>query len=221
MSLPGFRSCRGLLLAGLLLAGTAGCFDYRERVVFRRDLSGFLEIEYTVPVHPVSTRSAVAFLPIEREAIQDRYSSLFFLDRVELENYRVSYSMGSSRMFPLLAHVRYRLQFQRPVDLERLLLGRASVNHRRRQVVIRRSFPTTRPLHEDSGRLARRIHEITREQIEGRSMEFVVEVPPGFELGANLGRPQNGSWIFQLPLESTLQNTQDFSWRVSLTAPPP
>lgn len=207
---------RTKLLLLLFAIGLTGCFDYRERIVFKADLSGHIDIDYLVPVHPGSGRSVLAFLPIEFDRIQSRYSSLFFLERVEIQNYSVIYSMGDSLQFPLLARVRYRLDFGTPGELERLLPGRATVVARRRSVTIRRSFPAGRPLPENSARFPRRVLEQVRQNLEGGLMSFRVEVPEGFELSTNRGTLRGAGMDFRLPLEDTLTAAEDFNWRFQL-----
>ncbi len=202
------------LVLGLVCTG---CFDYHERIVFFRNLGGYLEIDYTVPVNPQNGHSVVAFLPIEYEAVRERYSTLFFLGRTPIENFSRSYGLGRSTDYPLLATVRYRLRFRNPAELERLLLGRATVVLRKGTLVVRRMFPTARPLPENGARLPQRILAHIQDHLEGRVMEFEVEAPPGMELVSNRGTLRApGSLALRLPLEATLSSKEDFFWRIAI-----
>lgn len=205
-----------VLPALLVLFCLSHCFDYSERIVFKRDLSGQIQIAYSVPINAQSGESALAFLPVERERIVGRYSSLFFLGQVDLQEYRLAYSLGDSLQFPLRAHVRYRVHFRVPSELERLLLGRSSVLQRRKDVTIRRSFPVARPLPEHSAPFPRRILAMVSEQLENRAMEFRVDAPAGYELSSNYGTARGPALLFRLPLERTLSGKEDIAWRVSL-----
>ncbi|MBL8019153.1 MAG: hypothetical protein JNM27_05775 [Leptospirales bacterium] len=196
-----FRLNRFLACVFLLFAG---CFDYSESIYFSGDLTGFVEIEYWVPLRNKSEASLISYFQIEKADINKRYSQTLARP-VEITDY--SKSIEQKPEGNRIGHVKYRVAFRAPGELERILLGKTRVYFHDGRYVIQRNIPSAPALSDDAGRISRRVHELLRTTMTGHKLSFWILYPEQFDLFTNHGtivRP--GVQNLTLPLIATLNN---------------
>ena len=200
----------------LLLLFFAACFDYSESIYFSPDLSGFIEIEYRVPLRAKQDTSLISYFDLEKSDINKRYTRLLSR-KTEIENFQKEIEQTDSGRF---AKVKYRIAFRAPVELERLLIGSTRVYFFEGKWVVQRRIPSSPPLHADAGRVSRRVHELSRMSLSGHNLNFLIFYPPEYDLFTNHGtivRP--GVESLSIPL-STTQNGGGLVWTMEIKANP-
>ncbi len=214
-----FRSGTVVLLLLLL----TGCFDYQERIVFAPDFSGYVDIDYDVPVHLSSGHSMIGFLPLEEERLKSRYTGLFSGRGVEIENYSVEYGKDEREKknspFYNRAHVKFRIYFKNPEELEHILLGKTAVFWRNQRLHVQRMFPAAQSLPDTAGAVTRRLGNLISRTLVGKKMSFVIVFPWYYDLFTNQGsflRP--GIQAFTLPLENTVKSGSPTFWNIEIKA---
>ncbi len=210
-------------LALALSAFLCGCFDYEEKLVFAPDYSGYVDIEYTVPVYSTVDRSMIAYMPIEESKLRSRYAAQIADGKMTFENFSLRYSTSPERLdpFPRKGTVKYRIRFKNPHVLELALMGKTTVYWRDRRLQLMRVFPAGQPLSPGSGRISRRIQELTFQTMHKRSMKFLIIFPWYYDLFTNYGSIlKPGIQQFNLPFESTMNAAGDIVWTLEIKANP-
>lgn len=210
-----------------VLFGAASCFDYEERVILGAGLSGFVEIQYTVPVFANDDRSMLAFLPVDRHDIADRYSSLL-RGGGRLEDYSMKMITDKddpdAPLYPRKSRVSYRLWFKEPADLEKILIGKTSAFWRDGRLHLVRTLPAARTQVEKQGFLARRIQSYTVRSMVRKKLSFMLLVPWYYELqttrGAFVRTPDQLGSVFQVPLETTMSSNAPVIWTIEIKPNP-
>lgn len=213
-----FQGGKFLLL--LSVFSGVGCFDYFERIVFNPGFSGFVDIEYTVPLFPEKEESLIQFLPIKESAIRQKYSGIFTGKKsIQISNYSVEYRDSQDPLYPRQARVGFRVSFSNPEDLEKILLGNTTVYWRGKNLVVQRIFPSASSIPEKAGRIPARYGEMTEKSFQDRSLRFHVLYPDYYDFYTNRGtilRP--GSIAYQIPLQRTVQSGASVFWNIELQA---
>ncbi|MCB1323239.1 MAG: hypothetical protein KDK34_23475 [Leptospiraceae bacterium] len=216
---------RRLLLVFLAFVSVA-CFDYRERVVFNANFSGYVQINYTVPVYPEENRSLIAFLPASEEAIREKYERFLNGDRLRLSGILIDYFEkgpddldGDSTQIPAdsvavygdptllrrFARVRYQIFFDEPETLELVLPGRVVVQREGRRLRIDRSFPISKLDPDNLSRVVEAYHRMSVRSLEKHSMRFSYVFPEYFDSQSNrVDTVVAGERTFELPLARTI-----------------
>jgi len=203
------------LIAPILLV--VSCFDYSEALYFSDDLSGFIEIDYTVPLRVKSEDSLVSFFLTDKVKIDARYTQLLARP-VEIANF--SKEIEEKSVEERTARIRYKVAFRNPAELERLLIGRTRVFFHEGKYVISRTIPASPPIGAEASRVSRRIDDLARIKMIGHKLNFLVFYPERYDLFTNQGtiiRP--GVQSFSLPLLSTL-NSGNVVWTMELKINP-
>lgn len=204
----GRTSILRLVLPAFLCLLSLSCFDYEERIVLAPNFSGYVDIEYTVPIYNSEDRSLVEFLPADQAKVERKYERLINEKRVSIDNFTrtIQPATGQEEAFQRTATVKYRIQFLNAQDLETILIGKTTVVQRGGRLQILRSFPVGASLPVNSGRISRRLHELTLKTLHRRSMKFTILYPWYYDLLTNHGSiVKPGFEFFQLPLETTMQ----------------
>lgn len=191
------------------------CFEYRETLVLAPDFSGYIDLEYTVPVH--ENRSMLAFLPVSKEAFLDRYGDT---GRFQIDRFTVKSIETENEVFPLQASVKLRLRFKDVSEMEGVLPGQTRISRNNYELTIQRIFPASMAPRE-MGRLARNVYDITEASFTGRKMEFRVIAPWYYDILSNVGtNTQPGQFIYVLPLERTMKENRPVIWKTEVKANP-
>lgn len=218
----GFFNVQRTLLF-LILPFLAGCFDYNEKIVIMPDFSGYVDIEYQVPVNPETGRSLISFLPVSESEVVERYSGLFRGKEIQVEEYRKEdvAEEEAGDLFPTQVRVRFRVRFSEPEDLENILVGNTNVYRRANRLHIQRIFPTARSIPESAGSVIRRYRGLSFQAFSGKKMKFSLVYPWYYDMLTNHGsitRP--GLNYYVLPLENTMKSGESIFWNVELRANP-
>lgn len=205
-----------LILSAVSLRVIAGCFDYKETLVLAPDLSGYIELIYTVPVH--DGRSMIAFLPVSKENYLEQYSDA---GEFQIESFtKEVLEETEDEMFSSRVKIKALIRFEDPSVLEGLLPGQTRVTRQKYDLSIQRIFPAS-VAPAEMGRLARNTYEITRSAFNGRKMEFNVVAPWYYDINSNHGTVgQPGRLYYVLPLERTLTQERPVVWKTLVKANP-
>lgn len=210
---------RSLLKAGIIILGFGliflfvGCFDYEERVVFNDDFGGRVSFQYTVPLFPGQERSLLAFLPVKKEKIEEKYAR-------SVRDYKVHFFEIEEResRFRRQARVEYKMAFQKPEELERLLIGAVTIRRRKNRLALERIFPVGKPLDRAAGRIEKEIRGLVLRSLEGHYLQLYIEYPDRFQAvfnGGALIRP--GMQLLTFPLVDSMDKKEEFRWNMELT----
>lgn len=189
-----------------------GCFDYEERVVFNEHLAGRVDFQYTVPLFPGQERSLLAFLPIDKEKIEEKYSRSvqeYSLRFIEMDEH--------DARFRRQARVEYKIEFQNPEDLEQLLIGSVTIRQRNDRLALERVFPTGKPLDRTAGRIEKEIQGLIMRNLEGHYLQLYIEYPVRYQAvfnGGVLVRP--GLQLLTFPLVDSMGKKEEFRWNMEI-----
>ncbi len=203
-------------LVFLLLLGLTACFDYSESIYFSPDLTGFVEIEYIVPLRAHEDTSLISYFELDEGRINKRYTQMLGRS-VKVDQFRREISAKPEGR---TGKVNYRIAFRAPAELERILIGKTRVYFYEGKWVVQRRIPGAPPLYAEAGRAARRIHELTRTTLGDHNLNFLVFYPPEYDLFTSHGtivRP--GVQSLSVPLSST-QNSGGLVWTMEIKANP-
>lgn len=206
------RLLRAFVFLPVLLAG---CFDYTETIFFAPDLSGHVDLDYTVPLRSGSDEPLVSHFLVQKEDIEKRLSILLGR-KADIKDFRrdIETTPEGDRK----ARVQFRVGFRTPPELERILIGRNRVYFYEGKWIVQRTFPSSKPLAQETSRIARRVRELARGTLSDHNLNFLVVYPEQYDLYTNQGtivRP--GVQSLTIPLSSTMNGTP-FVWTMEIKA---
>lgn len=207
-------------LSIFLLVFFSGCFDYQEKIIFAPDFSGVVEISYTVPVYKETGNSMLKFLPSSESEVKEKYGIYLSAGSFTLKDFTSkTTTAGDDDPFPDRVEVSYRVLFKEAQVLEHILMGETDVFRRGGYLFIRRKFPASPPLDENSPTFTRNFHERIVQSFAKHFLSFNIVFPWYYDLVTNYGSfTKPGVHSFQLPLQSTFKSVSGFTWKIELKA---
>lgn len=212
-----FFSLKGFLIFAVLIP--LGCFEYQESLVFSPDFSGYVDIQYDVPVYEEEDRSMIAFLPVDINKIKEKYDRFLTEEQYSLEEYNYKRSKtdaGESR-----GVVSYRVRFTNPRNLEFILIGKNKISRQGGRLYFQRTFLATSSPADDASKLSNNLYSKVFQSFNNKKMTFRIIFPWYYDLVTNVGtftRP--GVHNFVLPLENTFNTDKPVIWNFELKANP-
>lgn len=185
-----------------LLPWVSGCFDYKERIVFLRAWSGYVEMTYSVPVFSASGQSMIGFLPVRKSDIESHFSRLLFTRRIE--DYRVYYMQAPSGPLTDRARVSFKIAFDGPGELAQILPGKATVSLRRNRLRIGRELARADIPAENELPLLASYAERAHASLEGHRLDWQVAFPPQMQVETT-GQLTGQLASLSVPLTATLK----------------
>ncbi|MEM4271361.1 MAG: hypothetical protein QXO70_04695 [Candidatus Pacearchaeota archaeon] len=219
--------CKFFLLTLFPLFLLNNCFEYEETIHFKKNFTGYVEITYTVPLHPSGDRSLIRFLPIQKEDIENRINKGFFSKNISIRNYNLKFielppwtELAPSSAKPLFskkARVYYIVDFEDLGQLDDVLLGYLFVKKKGYTLNVRREFKSiVKPLDQDSSDGEKKIFFETQKLLGDGYILFRVLFPQNFECRSNRGEIGQGFLIFKLPLVDTIEKAGPKLWDYTL-----
>lgn len=221
-----FRILHSLFL-GTILFALSNCFEYEETIHFRKGFSGYVEIFYTVPIHPKTEKSLIRFLPINKDDIETRINKGFFNKNIKVKDFTMTIIdidanswTGANNMPPIFtkkARVQYKVDFTDLGTLDGALLGYLLVKKKGNVINVRREFKSVlKAIDQDSSSGEKKIRAETKRLLGEGSLLFRVEYPLNSECKTNRGESAGGSLIYRLPLVDTIEKPGLKSWDYSI-----
>lgn len=196
---------------------TTGCFDYTETIFFAGDLSGHVDLDYTVPLRAGSEDPLISHFLVNEQDIEKRLTILLGR-RAEIRDFRKDISQDEKG--GRFARVQFKVAFRQPPELERILIGKNRIYFYEGRWIIQRTFPASKPLAAEASRIARRIRELARLTLSDHNLSFLVVYPEQYDLFTNQGtivRP--GVQSLTVPLSATM-NGAPLVWTMEIKANP-
>ncbi len=213
---PVFRRIALLASAFCLTGVLTGCFDYEERIVFRKDLSGYVDFKYDVPVYDKSDKSILGFLPVEKDKIRARYGG-----KVRKLSVKITRAKAKKSRFKRRGKVSFRVSFSRPSALKKILLGDLKVNREGERLRLDRSFPAARAADARAGWASRQIRGAVTQSLRKRYLDFYVSFPSEFLLVSDQGLfLRDGLRYYRMGLNETMEREKPVRWSLELIAAP-
>jgi hypothetical protein len=211
-----FSRLRAFLFC-LPLFASGGCFDYTETIFFGADLSGHVDLDYTVPLRAGSDDPLISHFLVQEGEIEKRLSILLGR-KADIHDFTkdIKVDQHGARH----ARVQFKVTFRSPPELERILIGKNRVYFYEGRWIIQRTFPASKPLSGEASRIARRIRELARLTLSDHNLSFLVVYPEQYDLYTNQGtivRP--GVQSLTLPLSATMNGTP-MVWTMEIKANP-
>jgi len=201
----------------MLLSFFPGCFDYTETIFFAGDLSGHVDLDYTVPLRAGSEDPLISHFLVQEKEIEKRLSILLGR-KADIQNFSRDISQNESG--ERFARVQFKVNFRSPPELERILIGKNRIYFFEGRWIIQRTFPASKALSPETSRIARRVRELARLTLSDHNLSFLVVYPEQYDLYTNQGtivRP--GVQSLTLPLSSTMNGTP-MVWTMEIKANP-
>lgn len=203
------------------------CFEYEETIHFKKNFTGYVEITYTVPLHPSGDKSMIRFLPIHKEEIENRINKGFFSKNTRIRNYDLKIielppwaelaPTSTKPLFSKKARVYYIVDFDDLGQLDNVLMGYLFVKKKGYTLNVRREFKSImKPLDQDSTDGEKKIFSETQKLLGEGYILFKVLFPQNFECRSNRGEIGQGYLIFKLPLVDTIEKAGPKSWDYTL-----
>lgn len=205
------------LIAGMLLFVLPGCFDYTETIFFAGDLSGHVDLDYTVPLRSGSDDPLISHFLVQEKDIEKRLSILLGR-KADIRDF--TRDITQDEQGDRFARVQFKVPFRSPPELERILIGRNRIYFYEGRWIIQRTFPASKPLAPETSRIARRVRELARLTLSDHNLSFLVVYPEQYDLYTNQGtivRP--GVQSLTLPLSATMNGTP-MVWTMEIKANP-
>ncbi len=215
-------------LLGFLLFVVSNCFEYEETIHFKKGFSGYVEIIYTVPVHPKTEKSLIRFLPINKDDIETRINKGFFNKNIKVKDFTMAIididanswtgtNINSPPLFTKKARVQYKVDFTDLGTLDGALLGYLLVKRKGNVINVRREFKSVlKAIDQDSSSGEKKIRAETTRLLGEGSVLFKVEFPANSECKSNRGEWTTGNLIYKLPLVDTIEKPGLKSWDYSI-----
>lgn len=201
----------------LLLLFFANCFDYEEVIYFRKPFSGYVEITYTVPVHPRTGKSLLRFLPLSSEEIEKKINKGIFSKNLKIREHTLTYvektENDSVSFYQKKARVNYKLDFEDLNKLDGILLGYLFVKKKGSSLIVKREFKSVlKGLDQNSTTGEKQIHAETLKLLGDSSILFKVIFPNNWECRSSRGDIFLGSLIYRFPLSETVDKPGNKTW---------
>ncbi len=218
MRSPGQARSRLLaFLFSLPLFFQSGCFDYTETIFFAGDLSGHVDLDYTVPLRSGSDDPLISHFLVQEADIEKRLSILLGR-KADIRDF--TKDIKQDEHGERSARVQFKVAFRSPPELERILIGKNRIYFYEGRWVIQRTFPASKPLSGETSRIARRVRELARLTLSDHNLSFLVVYPEQYDLYTNQGtivRP--GVQSLTLPLSASMNGTP-MVWTMEIKANP-
>ncbi len=214
-------SIRFFLITAFLPAILSSCFDYSEKVIFTREMSGRVEFDYTVPVHPSTGKSVISSLPADKDSVFSKYNKLFRNLKYTIEDFSVTDLQSETGPFKVKKRVRYSVSFRDPSELKTLLAGNNQIYTENGRLVIVRNFPSLKTQEGKPGFIMNRFDSVTSASLKGHYADFSVVIPQGFLLqSAEALTASPDTYSFRLPLYATDELKGPVRWSMTIGPAP-
>ena len=149
------RSIRNFFILSILLFIFGNCFEYEENIYLKKGFTGYLEVNYTVPVNQRTGASVLKFLPLNQEDIENKINKGIFGKTLKIRDYSMRFlekeEISISSYFQKKAKVSYKVDFTEISSLDGILLGNLFVKRRGNSIFIKREFKSVmKPLDQES-----------------------------------------------------------------------
>jgi hypothetical protein len=208
-----------LLFASICLQN---CFEYEETINFKRFNSGTLEINYTVPISPISGKSLIAFLPTEEEEIINKISKYRNLAPNQFHDFsakKIEPKENDESLFKDKMKVSYKVDFDDVAHLEGIVVGTINIKTRGRSIFIKREFPrSSSTYYKDREMLIgeKKINQESRRLLKDAYFVFKMNTPINTEMTSNRGSVGLGNIYYSLPVSETLDPGDTINWDLSI-----
>ncbi|MCB1140933.1 MAG: hypothetical protein H7A24_06725 [Leptospiraceae bacterium] len=198
------------------------CFDYEETIFFKKGFSGYVEINYTVPINPKNGRSLIRFLPISKEDIEARINKGIFSKNIQIRDFSIGYldkwDIEQNSLFRRKARVGYKVDFQELSSLDGVLLGYLFVKKRGNTITIKREFKSVmKNVDQETSTGEKRIRSETHRLLGESAIQFRVIYPPTSECRSNRGEIGLGNLYYKFPLIDTIEKPGNKTWDYTIT----
>lgn len=207
-----------ILIMSLILLN---CFEYEETIHFKKGFSGFVEINYTVPIHNKSETSLIKFLPITENEVNNRMNKGLFSKNLKVKefNMRILDKTETEGIFSKKAKVSYKLDFADISVLDGVLIGSIFIKKKNQNSIsIKREFKSVlKTIDQNSTSGEKKIFSETARLLGDGYILFKVNFPLASECRSNKGEISLGNLIYKLPLIETIEKVGNKSWDYSIT----
>ena len=198
------------------------CFEYEENIYFKKGFTGYVEINYTVPVNQKNGSSFIKFLPISPEDIENRLNKGIFGKAIKIRDYSLKIlereEISPSSYFQKKARVSYKVDFSDITTLDGVLLGNLFIKRRNNTISIKREFKSVmKPLDQQSTSGEKKIRSETLRLLGDGYVQFRVYFPQSSECRSNLGEIGLGTLFYKFPLVETVEKNENKIWDYSIT----
>lgn len=202
----------------LSLGFFSSCFEYEEDIHFNPDFSGQVHIRYIVPLKNNNQESLIAFLPVQKDAIQHKINKGLFSHKLKIKSYQFEILEDRQLKAKILkkrkmARVSYQIPFKNLSELEVILPGNFLIQQKKKSISVKREFKSVaRTIQRTSSAGEKRIHNKTLNLLGDGYMQFRVYFPQSFEATSGKGKTGLGYIDFHLPLIDTIKKQGIISW---------
>jgi hypothetical protein len=203
-----------------LLLLFVNCFEYEEKVFFKKNFSGHIEISYVVPLKKDGKTSLLKFLPTEEKDILQRINKGIFSHDNHIKNYLFQLLDDPEKPHSILpahkrARVSYSIDFEKPEELENVMLGSFFAQKKGNSLTIRREFKSVAPKQgEEPTTMGEKklASEILR-LLGDNQIYFHVYFPPDADCKSDRGFIYNSVLSYQLHLSETIEKPGNKTWQ--------
>lgn len=198
----------------------SNCFEYEETIYFQKGLSGFVEIQYQIPLKEDKKTSLIRHLPAGETEIQDLLSNSLRKGNQTIQDYKFTLlekGEFSEPFFDYKALVSYKIEFSDIADIERMLPGNMIAKSKGKTITIRREFPSFSQEFMENLSIGEKkiISEISKLLKDG-FMKFRVVFPGSTECISNRGFVSIGNLSYSYFLSDSLEENQGKVWEYRL-----
>jgi hypothetical protein len=217
-----FMILRNFFSLGILLFFFGNCFEYEENIYLKKGFSGYLEINYTVPVNQRTGASVLKFLPINQEDIENKLNKGIFGKTLKIRDYSVRIlekeEISANSYFQKKAKVSYKVDFTEISSLDGILLGNLFVKRKGNSIFIKREFKSVmKPLDQESSAGEKKIRAETLRLLGDGYVQFRIYFPQSSECKSNVGEINLGMLSYKFPLNETIEKAGNKIWDFSIT----
>jgi hypothetical protein len=217
-----FLTLRYFLILSTFLFFMGNCFEYEENIYLKKGFSGYLEVNYTVPVNQRTGFSVLKFLPLNQEDIENKINKGIFGKTLKIRDYSIRIlekdEISISSYFQKKAKVSYKVDFTEIASLDGILLGNLFVKRRGNSIFIKREFKSvTQPLGQESSAGEKKIRAETLRLLGDGYVQFRIFFPQSSECKSNLGEINLGLLSYKFPLNETIEKAGIKIWDFSIT----
>jgi hypothetical protein len=216
------RSIRNFFILSILLFIFGNCFEYEENIYLKKGFTGYLEVNYTVPVNQRTGASVLKFLPLNQEDIENKINKGIFGKTLKIRDYSMRFlekeEISISSYFQKKAKVSYKVDFTEISSLDGILLGNLFVKRRGNSIFIKREFKSVmKPLDQESSAGEKKIRAETLRLLGDGYAQFRIFFPQSSECKSNLGEINLGMLNYKFPLNETIEKAGNKIWDFSIT----
>ena len=198
------------------------CFEYEENIYFKKGYSGYVEINYTVPINQRTGDSILKFLPINQDDIEERINKGLFSKLIKIRDFSFRYldkeEIPSASYFQKKVKIFYRVDFIDISTLDGVLLGNLFVKKRGNSIFIKREFRSVlKNADNESSSGEKKIRSETLRLLGDGYVLFKVHFPQSAECKSNQGEIGLGILSYKFPLVETVEKSGNKIWDYSIT----